>query len=225
MAHRATVQANGKTVVVLGSGLLHLYPASNIRLFESVVSAGGALVSIFPMATQARPGNFPARNRIIAGLSRGCVVVQAAKKSGARITARFALEEGREVFAVPGPIDDELSVGCNALIQEGAKLAGSVEDILIEFSGEFGFTPKKMKPKEKMWAHSPLSAPAEKKEKEPEDQSIQSQIVRACVPTCSTDDLSLKLGIDVEQLHELLFDLQLAGRIRQNFAGLWEREA
>ena len=140
MAHRQTVKSGGKTVVVLGSGLLNPYPASNKRLFDSILQTGGALVSSFPIETHAKPGNFPARNRIIAGLSRGCLVVQAAQKSGARITAQFALEQGREVFAVPGPIDDELSLGCHGLIQQGAKLTGLVEDIFAELDSNIAST-------------------------------------------------------------------------------------
>jgi len=123
MAHRETVKAGGKTVAIIGSGLLNPYPSSNKRLFDKIIDTGGALVSPFRLETVARPGNFPARNRVIAGLSLGCVVIQAAKKSGASITAQFALEQGREVFAVPGPIGDELSLGCHNLIQQGAKLS------------------------------------------------------------------------------------------------------
>ena len=112
MAHRAALQNNGKTVAVLGSGLLIPYPSRNVHLFEKIIESGGAVVSPFPLMMDAIPGNFPARNRIISGLSRGCLVVQAAKRSGASITASFALEQGREVFAVPGSITDELSAGC-----------------------------------------------------------------------------------------------------------------
>jgi len=133
MAHEATLKNGGKTIAVLGSGLLNVYPISNTKLFQSIVDQGGLVVSAFPLTMEGFPGNFPARNRIISGLSRGCLVVQAAKKSGALISADYAMEQGREVFAVPGPFDSELSLGCNALIQKGAKLVMTSNDILEEF--------------------------------------------------------------------------------------------
>jgi len=132
-AHEATIQNGGITIAVLGSGLLQPYPSSNKKLFASIIEQGGALVSSFPLRMEALPGHFPARNRIITGLSHGCLVVQAAQKSGALISAHYALEQGREVFAIPGPFDSELSAGCNTLIQQGAKLVTSTADILEEF--------------------------------------------------------------------------------------------
>ncbi len=134
MAHQAAITAGGKTIVVLGSGLLHPYPHSNKSLFEAVIASGGTIMSAFSLQTTVMPGNFPARNRIVAGLSSGCVVVQAAQRSGASITANYALEQGREVFAVPGPIDDDLSAGCHALIQQGASLVSKAQDIFDVFA-------------------------------------------------------------------------------------------
>ena len=229
MAHYQTVQVGGKTVVVLGSGLLRPYPRSNQKLFQSILQTGGALVSSFPLETQAMPGNFPVRNRIIAGLSRGCLVVQAAQKSGARITAQFALEQGREVFAVPGMIDDELSLGCHGLIQEGAKLVGNVEDILIEF---LDLEPKKARAlvfesfddtsQQKSIEFQKINN-APKETQNPMLQGVQGELWQACKQACSADDLALKVGLEPEQLHALLFDMQLEGLIEQNFAGLWQR--
>jgi DNA processing protein len=130
LAHAATVRAGGKTIAVIGSGLLKPYPATNRRLFEQIIEHGGAIVSTFPLLMEALAANFPARNRIIAGMTRGCLVVQAAEKSGALITADIALKEGRDVFAVPGSLFDPLSAGCHALLQEGAHCARTAEDIL-----------------------------------------------------------------------------------------------
>lgn len=132
MAHIATVAARGRTVVVLGSGLLRPYPRGNTKLFNQIAESGGTIVSSFGLTVDPMAGNFPARNRIIAGLSSGCVVVQAARKSGASITAQYALDSGRTVFAVPGMIDNPLSAGCHALLQEGAYAATSAADILRE---------------------------------------------------------------------------------------------
>jgi len=120
-AHQTALDQAGSTVAVLGSGLLEPYPPTSKPLFTRIIESGSSLVSSFPLKTKPVAGNFPARNRIIAGLSQGCVVVAAADKSGALITARFALEQGREVFAVPGAIDDPLSVGCHRLIQQGGQ--------------------------------------------------------------------------------------------------------
>ncbi len=131
MAHKAACDAGGKTVAVLGSGLLQPYPLSNKKLFERIVASGGAVVSPFPVTMQALPGNFPARNRVIAGLVPATIVVQAAKKSGALITAQFALNEGREVYAVPGQFGHPLSQGCHQLISEGAHILGGAEEVAV----------------------------------------------------------------------------------------------
>jgi len=235
MAHHAAVQARGKTVVVLGSGLLKPYPASNRKLFNEVLQNGGTILSAFPLQTEARPGNFPARNRIIAGLSHGCMVVQAAEKSGARITAQFALEQGREVFAVPGPIGDELSIGCHALIQEGAKLIGSVKDILVEFDPLFVENPstgsgcssgqaiKKQVAVQKKQRPVAPSAPVDSRKDLSSLTDLEADIVRACSVASTADDIACAVKVEPGVLHERLLDLQFSGYIRQNFAGLWEQ--
>jgi len=128
-AHNGALRAYGTTIAVLGCGLDHVYPLENRDLLEKIVETG-AVVSEFPMQTLPLPYNFPRRNRIISGLSLGVIVVEAATRSGALITADFALEQGREVFAVPGKIDQASSEGVNNLIKQGAKLITRVEDIL-----------------------------------------------------------------------------------------------
>lgn len=200
--HEETLNCIGRTIAVLGSGLLRPYPAQNTKLFNQIVASGGAVVSSFPLLFEPQAGNFPARNRIISGLSRGTVVIQAAKKSGALITANYALEQGREVFAVPGPIDDLLSEGCHKLLKDGAKLVHSVDDILTEFNFEFtsnlsgqGRTFKDVK-------------------KDP--------IVEVCFQPKSLEEIAEITSIDSSELQIKLFDLQLEGKIEQNFAGLWQ---
>ena len=130
-AHRGVLRAKGRTLAVLGSGLNNIYPPENKRLSEEITQFG-AVVSEFPLNTKPLAGNFPRRNRIISGLSLGIVVVEAARNSGALITARLGLEQGREIFSVPGRVDSRISYGTNQLIREGAKLLNSIDDILEE---------------------------------------------------------------------------------------------
>lgn len=132
-AHRGALKANGRTIAVMGSGHNHIYPPENKDLYKKIASSG-AVISEFENDTSPIPRNFPIRNRIISGLSLGIVVVEAAKNSGALITADFALEQNREVFAVPGKISSLTSEGTHALIKDGAKLVQSAEDIIEELS-------------------------------------------------------------------------------------------
>lgn len=132
-AHRGALKKDGRTIAVMGSGFNNIYPSENKRLAEDI-AGNGAVISEFPMDAQPIKQNFPRRNRIISGLSLGTLVVEAARNSGALITADFALEQGREVFALPGKIDSGNSFGTNELIKQGAKLVSSVDEIVEEFN-------------------------------------------------------------------------------------------
>jgi len=135
-AHRGALAAGGRTIAVLGTGVLNVYPPEHADLALDVITSG-ALVSEAPPLALAHAGAFPQRNRIVSGLCLGTVVVEACDRSGALITARLAGEQGREVFAVPGPIDSRMSRGCHALIRDGATLVGGIDDILAEFGPLF----------------------------------------------------------------------------------------
>ncbi len=136
-AHHAALDAGGRTIAVLGSGLDFIYPPENRDLVDRILSSGqGAVLSEYPLDTKPQGKNFPARNRIISGLSLGTIVVEGAIKSGAMITAKYAVEQDREVFAVPGFVNSPASAGPNRLIQQGAKLITCVEDVLEEIQVE-----------------------------------------------------------------------------------------
>lgn len=199
MAHKKTIEAGGKTIVIFGTGLMHPYPVANKELFRSIVRTGGTLVSPFPMQTPPSKGNFPARNRIISGLSQGCIVVQAAHKSGALITSQFALDQGKPVFAIPGSITNELSLGCHKIIQQGAKLVNNIDDVLEEY----GLNPSI-------------------KESHNQTTIISDPLLAHLEQPTSLDELYSKTGIDMLDLQNKLFTLQLEGKVRLNFAGLWE---
>lgn len=204
MAHEQTINAGGKTIAVFGSGLMQPYPESNKELFRNIARSNGTLISPFALKTTPSRGNFPARNRIISGLSQGCIVIQAAQKSGALITAHFALDQGRQVFALPGKVTNELSAGCHNLIQQGAKLITNIDDILEEF-GPVTSQKQRKKP------------PIQKKE-----SVAKHPLVQHLTSPCSIDELSYKTNTPIFDLQNQLFQLQLEGVVKQNHAGLWE---
>lgn len=131
-AHRGAIQAGGRTVAVIGTGLDSIYPKENAKLVEDIIASGGAVVTQFPLGTPPLKDNFPYRNRIISGLSMGVLVVEASERSGSLITARLATEQGREVMAVPGNITSRNSFGTNYLIKAGAKLVQQWQDVVAE---------------------------------------------------------------------------------------------
>jgi DNA processing protein len=136
IAHKGAVEARGRTIAVFGTGVDIIYPRENRKLSEQILELGGALVSEFPLATAPNPHNFPLRNRIISGLSRGVLVVEAGEYSGTRITSRCAIEQCREVFAVPGNVTNKLAWTPNTLIKQGAKLVATWEDVFEELPSE-----------------------------------------------------------------------------------------
>ncbi len=192
VAHRTALEHNGKTVAVLGSGLDVPYPWHNRELF-SKISESGALVSEFPPGTKPNAENFPKRNRIISALSDGLVVIEAGRTSGALLTARWALEQGKEIFSLPGPFDSEKSIGTNRLIKEGAKPITEIQDILEEF----GLVEEKK--------HEEISLSG--REKEVFDALGYEPI--------HIDKLTEKTGMEVTEVLGILLGLELKGLVTQ----------
>lgn len=133
IAHKGAILAGGKTIAVLGNGLDTIYPRENISLAKEILKTGGAIISEYPLGEKPQKQNFPERNRIVSGMTKGVVVVEAKEKSGTLITVDFALEQGRDVFVVPGNINQENSTGTNELIKQGAKLITSYKDVIEEY--------------------------------------------------------------------------------------------
>lgn len=215
IAHKETLISGGKTVAVLGSGLLHLAPRTNLRMFEDIVANDGTVVSPFAMHVEPIAGNFPSRNRIIAGLSRGCLVVQAAEKSGTRITANFALQQGREVFVVPGQFDDLLSAGCHALARDGATLVTSAADICNELGVTQASEQKIITSEHTMQQQILVASPTQ--------NSSPSALIKAAIRVpLSVEEIATQLGLEHDLVQQQLWDLQWQGAVQQDFTGRWQ---
>jgi DNA processing protein len=198
-AHRGALKSRGgaigRTIAVIGTGADRIYPARNQALTREI-SERGAIVSEFPLGTPALASNFPRRNRIIAGLSRGCLVVEAAERSGSLITARLAADAGRDVFAIPGSIHSTLSKGCHKLIKQGAKLVESAQDVLEELRWD---------------DHQPL--PRNDALAATEDPAEAALMVALGHDPCDVDTLAARCDLTPETLLAILLQLELAGRI------------
>ena len=205
-AHRGCLKAKGTTIAVLGCGLCHVYPPENKKLSEEIIKTGSVL-SEFPMETPPVPYNFPRRNRIISGLSLGVLVVEAALKSGALITCDSALEQGKEVFAVPGNVDNPMAQGPLTLIKQGAKLVVGVEDILHELAGQFEMLLQSQKIEKIANHNQPVAVSLSPQEFEAYGRISDEPI--------HIDELISKCGFPVSQTTEILFNLELKRLVRQ----------
>jgi DNA processing protein len=201
-AHRGGLAARGSTIAVLGTGIDIVYPNRNAEL-AAEIARSGLLVSEFPLGTPAIAHNFPRRNRLISGLARGCLVVEAAVASGSLITARCAADQGRDVFAIPGSIHSPLSKGCHALIKTGAKLVESAEDVLAELAG---FKPSG-------------SASTVRGESEP----ASGLLAAMGHDPVDVDSLCARAGLSAEQVASELLRLELDGRVTALPGGLYQR--
>ncbi len=203
-AHEGALNGNGKTIAVLGSGLGRIYPVQNTKLFH-MISENGAVISELPLMAEPDAFNFPARNRIISGISLGTVVVEATKRSGSLITARLAAEQNREVFAVPGSIESFKSTGTHTLIKQGAKLVENVKDIIDELSN--------------VLVSNKNTAIKEKKEIDSQDICLnaeESQVLKALESyPVHIDELTRKVKMETGKLLSILLKLELQDLIKQ----------
>jgi DNA processing protein len=198
-AHQGALASQGQTIAVLGCGIDRIYPTENTRLAQRILEQG-AILSEYPPGTPPLPGHFPGRNRIISGLSQGVLIVEAAEGSGSLITADFALEQGREVFAVPGPVYAETSGGVNRLLKEGAHLVTGAADIL-----------------EVLWPGSPT------RQQQKKEDSLQAELTGQaltlyrclCVEPLHIDELARKSGLTPMEVSAILLHLELQGGVEQ----------
>jgi DNA processing protein len=198
-AHRGALAGTGSTIAVLGTGADILYPQRNRALGERIAREG-LIVSEFPLGTPPHGGNFPRRNRVISGLTLGCLVVEAALASGSLITARLAAEQGREVFAVPGSIHSPHAKGCHALIKQGAKLVESAQDLLQEL-GMSGFA-------------APTAAA---------DPQANGLLRHLGYDPCDIDTLCARSGLTADAVSAMLLQLELDGKVAGLPGGLYQR--
>jgi DNA processing protein len=213
-AHRGAIHAKGKTVAVFGTGVDVIYPRENTRIADQILAFNGALISEFPLGQFGAPQNFPIRNRIISGLAIGVLVVEAAEYSGTRITARCALEQSRDVFAVPGNVTNKNSWGPNTLIKQGAKLAATWEDIWEELPTDVRLTLEPANAGESqqegtasLFKEDTVSSPHEKR---------ILKVLKADVAT-QIDEIveCLEPKLSSSEIFAALFELELSGKVKQ----------
>jgi len=195
-AHRAALEAGGRTIAVLGCGVDQVYPPEHRKLAAQII-AQGAVVSDYPLGTRPEGGNFPPRNRIISGLSLGVLITEAPVRSGALITANYAAEQGRDVFAVPGPILVRRSAGTNALIQDGAKLVLGPEDILEELNLNM------------------VVEQVEARQVLPADETEAALLSHLSAEPTHVDEIRQQVGLSIEQVTGTLALMELKGMVRQ----------
>lgn len=201
-SHEGALEGGGPTIAVLGTGCDVIYPSRHRKMADAI-RANGLLVSEFPLGAQGLPANFPQRNRIVTGLSLGTLVVQATLRSGSLISARLAMEQGRDVFAVPGPIGERQSRGCHHLIKQGAKLTESLEDIEEELDGIIQFELE------------PASEPSP-----PDVTELQRRLLGAMGPEpLHVDVLTAQTGLPVADVSSALIQLEIMGLVERRSDG------
>jgi len=213
-AHRGALRAGGKTIAVMGTGIDLIYPSRHRQLAQEIVDSGGALVSEFPLGTSSHASNFPQRNRIISGLSGGTLVVEAAVQSGSLITASYALQHDREVFAIPGSIHNPLARGCHQLIRQGATLVETAQDIVDQLAGLLSY--KRQEVKSARAVQPELFAEATVVDVEPQLGEDEQRLLQALgYDPLPVDLLAERTGLDVGTLSAQLIGLEIKGLIQQ----------
>jgi len=209
-AHRGALRANGSTIAVVGTGLDIVYPAKHRELAHQIAEHG-LIISEFDLGIPSRPQNFPRRNRIISGLSLGCLVVEANLQSGSQITARLATEQGREVFAIPGSIHSPMSKGCHQLIKQGAKLVDCLQDITEELN------LSRHRPSELISGHDPDS--------EPPIENVAGNVILEAMgyDPITLDNLVALSGLTVSDVSSMLMLLELEGKIASLTGGQYQK--
>lgn len=212
-AHQGALDQKGGTIAVCGTGLDRVYPARHKHLAHAILAEGGVLISEYLPGTPAKTENFPRRNRIIAGLSLGILVVEASPQSGSLITAKLGADQGREIFAIPGSIHNPLARGCHALIRQGAKLVENVDDIFIE-----------LQPKLHEWvnvqAATQPASPTPAVTTNPESQRVLQALGEEIL---GIDDLVRLTGLPAAQVHQCLLMLELDGHVGSSVSGFQRR--
>jgi DNA processing protein len=206
-AHRGALAAGAPTVAFLGHGIDTIYPAAN-RELAAAIEAGGALASEFTPGTPPRPALFPQRNRLISGMSLGTLVVEAARGSGSLITASYAVEQGREVFALPGSIHNPLSRGCHRLIGDGAKLVETAADIIPELGALAGH-----------WTQTSPESTLERDASRQTDGQYTMLTRHLSFDPIGVDELAERSGLTIEQVCSMLLILELDGKVEKMTGG------
>jgi DNA processing protein len=213
-AHQSTINAGGRTVAVVGGGLDSIYPSDHTQLARDIIDSGGAVITEYPVGVRAKPEHFPRRNRVISGLTRGVVVVEATRKSGAMLTVKWALEQDREVFAVPGNVTSQNSDGPNWLIQQGAKLTQTHEDILDELGIERASQVNAVDENAGTQARMGVDSLA----REDNEINIEDRVLRHLAVTgaaAHVDDITRAVGSPAPLVSSALTMLELRGQVRQ----------
>jgi DNA processing protein len=233
-AHRGALEGGGRTIAVMAGGLAKIYPPEHKDLAEEIAVGRGCLISESSMQMDPQPGMFPARNRIISGLSQAIIVVEANARSGALITAQHAAEQGREVYAVPGAVDNPASAGCLELIRNGARLVRSADDVIEDLQGLRVNKDSGMLGKIK----EEIGDRSQKTERPPRKEQPSSEIAATPVPELSpneqrvfdalanrrhADELSRELGLTVGELSRTLMHLELKKAVRRLPGNFYER--
>jgi DNA processing protein len=214
-AHRGALRAGGRTVAVCGTGPEQVYPRRHEELAAQICNSAGAVVTEFPPGTPIRRGNFPQRNRIISGLAVGTLVVEASTSSGALSTARHAIEQGREVFAIPGSIHNPVARGCHQLIRQGAKLVETSADILEELAGQLAGLRAAITATEQAQVPQPAAADA--------DPEYQQLLAAMGWNEVNVDALVERSGLTTGEVSSMLLILELHGSVRSLAGGRYQR--